>query len=103
MESADRDGNTTLHQAVLSGAVRGAEALVAQGANVNAKSRTGQTPLSQAKTRKDDTLMGLLSRKPSRPQGADDQATPPLNDWKSHHGAHAAPPKSRATGHFPLK
>lgn len=66
LETTDQEGNTPLHHAVMLGSVRGAEALLSHGAKVNVKNRSGQTPLSLAKTRKNSAMTELLSRKPSR-------------------------------------
>ncbi|MDE1045670.1 MAG: ankyrin repeat domain-containing protein, partial [Nitrospinaceae bacterium] len=54
----DEDGHTPLHQAALDGQKEIAELLIAEGADVNAKDRGGQTPLDWA----DDEFADLLRK-----------------------------------------
>lgn len=65
LETTDQEGNRPLHHAVMIGSVRGAEVLVARGAKVNAKNRSGQTPVSLAKSRGNKELLELLQRRPT--------------------------------------
>jgi len=65
LETTDQEGNTPLHHAVMIGSLRGADVLVARGAKVNAKNRSGQTPVSLAKSRGNKELLGLLQRRPA--------------------------------------
>jgi ankyrin repeat protein len=51
MEEKDQNGNTHLHNAVLQDNVALAKSLLAKGANVHAKSNSGQTPVFYAKNK----------------------------------------------------
>ena len=55
----DDDGRTPLHYAVLDGDTEVAERLLTKGAEVNAKTNTGETPLDLAKT---DAMKALLRK-----------------------------------------
>jgi hypothetical protein len=62
IDAVDGAGNTPLHAAAAIGSLRGAEALLARGAKVNARNTVGETPIEIAKRRGDGELVKLLRR-----------------------------------------
>jgi ankyrin repeat protein len=63
INTVDHEGNTPLHEAVILGSVRGAEALLKHGARIDVKNRAGETPMSLARTRENAELLKLLTTK----------------------------------------
>ena len=66
INAADASGNTALHHAVLKDFVSVVEFLIANGADVKAANKKGQTPLLLAET--PQTILGLNSIKGTRPK-----------------------------------
>lgn len=63
LEMRDRDGHAPLHLAVESGSLETVELLIDSGVDVNAKSKSGATPLDMAQAMGYDGISRLLSRK----------------------------------------
>jgi ankyrin repeat protein len=67
--------NTPLHYAVLNGQKQVVELLISQGANVSAVNRYERTPVDEAISKGDNSLVEYISRSvpiPEQPEGIQD-------------------------------
>lgn len=66
MNAKGDDDETPLHVASTRNRIEVAKVLLAYGADIHAKDRTGKTPLDWAKTEKDEEMVALLQTPPAR-------------------------------------